>query len=110
MSNLKTKIENLFLTGPLDAICGASVVYLAMDGNNVGDYEEVRNFADSAVNSVAEKLVNNDRKEKVLEVLPEVNVIFKDFGLYYYMMTIQQMSIGVTAEGWGGDDLEERCL
>ncbi|CAG8622541.1 5252_t:CDS:2, partial [Gigaspora rosea] len=23
---------------------------------------------------------------------------------------IQQMSMEVTAEGWGGDDLEERCL
>src|SRR2546421_911000 len=87
MSNLKTKIENLFLTGPLDAVCGVSVVHLAMDGNNVGDYEEVRNFADSAVNSVVEKLVNNDRKEKVLEVLPEVNVIFKDFGLYILLYT-----------------------
>ncbi|CAG8651691.1 24294_t:CDS:2, partial [Racocetra persica] len=94
MSNLKTKIENLLLSGPLDAICGASVVYLAMDGNNVGSYEDVRNLANSAVDSVLEKIVDNDRKEQVSKVMPE----------------IQQMSMEVTAEGWGGDDLEERYL
>ncbi|CAG8835737.1 42804_t:CDS:2, partial [Gigaspora margarita] len=65
-----------------------------MGGNNVGSYEEVKNLANSAINSVLKKIVDNDRKEQVSKVMPE----------------IQQMSMEVTAEGWGGDDLEERYL
>ncbi|CAG8851402.1 36907_t:CDS:2, partial [Gigaspora margarita] len=70
------------------------VVYLVMGGNNVGSYEEVKNLANSAINSVLKKIVDNDQKEQVSKVIPE----------------IQQMSIEVTAKGWGGDDLEEQYL
>ncbi|CAG8821466.1 20475_t:CDS:2, partial [Racocetra persica] len=60
------------------AICGASVVYLAIDGNNVGSYEEVRSLANSAVDSVLEKIDDNNRKEQVLKVMPENKEITSD--------------------------------
>ena len=51
MSNLVSKIENVLLTGPLDAVCGSNVVYLAMNSNNLSKYElssvkkgEIANF------------------------------------------------------------------
>ncbi|KAF0446497.1 hypothetical protein F8M41_002904 [Gigaspora margarita] len=107
---LENQNRKSFLSGPLDAICGTSVVYLAMGGNNVGSYEEVKNLANSAINSALKKIVDNDRKEQVSKDMPEVSVILKIFCICYYMMKIQQMSMEVTAEGWGGDDLEERYL
>jgi hypothetical protein len=41
MSNLVSKIKNVLLTGPLDVVCGANMVYLAMNGNNLDKYEDV---------------------------------------------------------------------
>ena len=58
MSNLVSKIENILLNGPLDAVCGANVVYLAMNGNDLGNYEDVRTLADSAVNSALMKVTD----------------------------------------------------
>ena len=34
MSNFVSKIENVLLTGPLDVVCSANVIYLAMNSNN----------------------------------------------------------------------------
>ena len=45
MLNLVSKIENVLLTGPLDAVCGTNVIYLAMNGNNLDKYEDVRAFS-----------------------------------------------------------------
>jgi hypothetical protein len=72
MSNLVSKIENVLLTGPLDAVCGASVVYLAMNGNNLDKYEDVRTLADSAVNSALTKITDMERRMKILEILAEL--------------------------------------
>jgi len=36
-------------------------------------YEDIRNLSDRAVNSALTKLVDNDRKTKVLEVLAQVS-------------------------------------
>ncbi|CAG8638846.1 5681_t:CDS:2 [Acaulospora morrowiae] len=72
MSNLVSQIENFLLSGPLDAICGASVVYLAMSDNNVDRYEEIRTLADHAVDLAIKKILDDERKVKVLEVLPQL--------------------------------------
>ncbi|CAJ0846966.1 6442_t:CDS:2 [Entrophospora sp. SA101] len=71
MSNLVSKIENLLLNGPLDAVCGANIVYLAMNGNHLGRYEDIRTLADRAVSSALTKITNTERRTKILEVLPE---------------------------------------
>ncbi|GES99013.1 hypothetical protein GLOIN_2v1632380 [Rhizophagus clarus] len=77
MSNLVSKIENVLLTGPLDAVCGANVVYLAMNGNNLGKYEDVRTLADNAVNSALMKVTDTERRMKVLEILAEMVIAYK---------------------------------
>ncbi|CAJ0846963.1 7402_t:CDS:2 [Entrophospora sp. SA101] len=74
MSNLVSKIENLLLNGPLDAVCGANIVYLAMNGNHLGRYEDIRTLADRAVSSALTKITNTERRTKILEVLPELKV------------------------------------
>ena len=68
MSNLVSKIENVLLTGPLDAVCGANVVYLAINGNNLGKYEDVRTLADNAVNSALMKVTDMEWRMKILEI------------------------------------------
>lgn len=77
MSNLKARVKKLFLTGDLDAICGASIVYLAMGSNNMRSYEDVKNLAEQVKNSVWATLDNNDRKMKVSEALEEMEVGYK---------------------------------
>ena len=103
MSNLVFKIKNILLNGSLDAICSANVVYLAMNGNNLGNYEDVRTLADSAVNSALTKVTDMERRMKILEILAEVSdiLIRKFFCVYTFMMILQQMNyMAVTAEGW----------
>jgi hypothetical protein len=97
MSNLVSKIENVLLTGPLDAVCGANVVYLAMNGNNLGKYEDVRTLADSAVNSALTKVTDMERKMKILEILAEVSDVLIRFFLY-----IQYYDDTTTDELYGG--------
>ncbi|CAG8837730.1 800_t:CDS:1, partial [Racocetra persica] len=41
MSDLVAKIENFLTQGTLETICGASVVYLAMDGDALYDYSDL---------------------------------------------------------------------
>lgn len=113
MSNLVSKIENILLNGPLDAVCGANVVYLAMNGNDLGNYEDVRTLADSAVNSALMKVTDMERRMKILEILAEVSdiLIRNFFCVYTFMMILQQMNyMAVTAEGWGNAVPEERYL
>ena len=95
MSNLVSKIENVLLTGPLDAVCGANVVYLAMNGNNLGKYEDVRTLADNAVNSALMKVTDTEQKMKVLEILAEVSdvLIRKHFCIYYDDITTDEISL-----------------
>ena len=113
MSNLVSKIENILLNGPLDVVCGANVVYLAMNGNDLGNYEDVRTLVDSAVNSALMKVTDMERRMKILEILAEVSdiLIRNFFCVYTFMMILQQMNyMAVTAEGWGNADPEERYL
>src|SRR3954447_20191255 len=80
MFNLVSKIENILLNGPLDAVCDANVVYLAMNGNDLGNYEDVRTLADSAVNSALMKVTDMERRMKILEILAEVSdILIRDF-------------------------------
>ncbi|CAG8708432.1 12516_t:CDS:2, partial [Ambispora leptoticha] len=69
-----TQIKNLLLNGPLDAVCGANVVYLAMNGNNLSRYEDIRTLADRAVNSALAEISDTERRIRILEVLPELKV------------------------------------
>ena len=95
MSNLVSKIENVLLTGPLDTVCSANVVYLAMNGNNLSKYEDVRTLADNAVNSALMKVTNTERRMKVLEILAEVSdvLIRKLFCIYYDDITTDEISL-----------------
>nr|CAG8646908.1 12663_t:CDS:2 [Entrophospora candida] len=77
MSNIVSQIKNLFLTGHLDAVCGANVVYLAMNGNNLDRYEDIRTLADHAVNSALMKITDTEQRTRVLEVLPEMMIAYK---------------------------------
>ncbi|CAG8572529.1 187_t:CDS:2 [Ambispora gerdemannii] len=45
-------------------VCGASVVYLAVNGINVGKYVGIRALVDHAVNSALIKIIDNERKMK----------------------------------------------
>ncbi|CAH1765820.1 11411_t:CDS:2, partial [Entrophospora sp. SA101] len=50
-------------------------VYLAIEGNTLGEYNTIRNLADRAVNSALTKINDNDRKLKILEILPQKNLL-----------------------------------
>ena len=113
MSNLVFKIKNILLNGSLDAICSANVVYLAMNGNDLGNYEDVRTLADNAVNSTLMKVTDTERRMKVLEILAEVSDVLIRKLFVYIMMILQQMKLAymaVNAESWGDANSEERCL
>ncbi|CAG8618848.1 11710_t:CDS:2 [Ambispora gerdemannii] len=71
MSHLVSKIEALLLEEPLDSLCGASAVYLAIENNNLPPFEYVREVIDRAVNSSLLKIEGIERKTKVLEVLSQ---------------------------------------
>ncbi|GBB92058.1 hypothetical protein RclHR1_01960008 [Rhizophagus clarus] len=65
------RVKNILLNGPLDAVCGVNIVYLAMNGNDLSNYEDVRILADSAVNSALMKVTDMERRMKILEILAE---------------------------------------
>ena len=91
MSNLVSKIENILLNGPLDAVCDANVVYLAMNGNDLGNYEDVRTLADNAVNSALMKVTDMERRMKILEILAEVSdILIRFFCVYTFMMILHK--------------------
>ena len=46
-----------------------------MNGNDLGNYEDVRTLVDSAVNSALIKVTDMERKMKILEILAEVSDI-----------------------------------
>ncbi|CAH1770187.1 5332_t:CDS:1, partial [Entrophospora sp. SA101] len=54
-----------------EAICGATVVYLTMEGTIIPPYNSIRDLADRVVNSALTKIENTERRTKVLEVLPQ---------------------------------------
>jgi len=73
IANLVAKIETLLLEGPFDAICSATIIYHAMNKNNLPPYEHVRGIVERAVRSSLTKIEDSERKLKVLEILPEVS-------------------------------------
>ncbi|CAG8739982.1 15414_t:CDS:2, partial [Gigaspora margarita] len=62
---------SLILEKSLDAICSASVVYLAMVYNTLDEYEDDRDLAECAVEKALKEINDSDRKEKVSEVLSQ---------------------------------------
>ncbi|GET67315.1 hypothetical protein GLOIN_2v1632380 [Rhizophagus irregularis DAOM 181602=DAOM 197198] len=77
MSCLVTaKVEKLLLEGPLDAICSATtVIYQTMNRNDLLPYEEVIKIVESAVKSSLKRIRDFQRKESVMEVLTEEQIL-----------------------------------
>ncbi|CAH1759350.1 11996_t:CDS:2, partial [Entrophospora sp. SA101] len=61
----------------LDAICSATVVYLAMVDNSLGVYEDVRDLAGRAVEEALKIVDDSDRREKILNILPEMYIGYR---------------------------------
>ncbi|CAG8552639.1 14442_t:CDS:2 [Dentiscutata heterogama] len=79
MSTLKAKIESLLLEAPLEAVCSASIFYLTMDGDKVGEYDTIRTLANNAVTSALPKIKDKNRKSQVLKILPQaLNITQED--------------------------------
>ncbi|GES74930.1 hypothetical protein GLOIN_2v1776328 [Rhizophagus clarus] len=72
MANLVAKIKELLVCDSLDALCGASVIYLTIEDNVLPPYNKVRELVDRAVNSSLMKIDNLERRTKVLEILPQM--------------------------------------
>ncbi|CAH1766572.1 2778_t:CDS:2 [Entrophospora sp. SA101] len=66
------EIESFLLEAPLDAICSGSIFYLTMNGDEVAEYNTIRNSTERAVRSASQKIVNKERKEKVVNILLEM--------------------------------------
>ncbi|RIB13612.1 hypothetical protein C2G38_2248746 [Gigaspora rosea] len=75
MLTLVTKIKSFLLEAPLEAICGASIFYLTMDGEKLGEYDTIKTLTNCAVTSVLPKIKDHVRKAKVLKILPQVSFI-----------------------------------
>ncbi|GET59089.1 hypothetical protein GLOIN_2v1632380 [Rhizophagus irregularis DAOM 181602=DAOM 197198] len=67
--------EKLLLEGPLDAICSATVIYQTMNRNDLLPYEEVIKIVESAVKSSLKRIRDFQRKESVMEVLTEEQIL-----------------------------------
>jgi len=75
MSRLIAEIESFLLEAPLESICSGSIFYLIMNGDEVADYNTIRNSTERAVRSASQKIENKERKEKVVNILMEVSNI-----------------------------------
>ncbi|RHZ59979.1 hypothetical protein Glove_360g16 [Diversispora epigaea] len=78
MSILISKIETLFLEGSLEAICFATIIYLMRKGTTILPLNKVKGLAKCAVNTSLEKIPDFKRRMKVLEVLTQTEVIYKN--------------------------------
>jgi len=76
MEDLENKIVELFLDSTLEAICSATVIYLLMEGASLPTYDHVLQLTRCAVATSLPKITDNERKLKVLDVLPQVGVLF----------------------------------
>ncbi|RHZ49862.1 hypothetical protein Glove_510g15 [Diversispora epigaea] len=72
MSRLIAEIESFLLEAPLESICSGSIFYLTMNGDEVADYNTIRNSTERAVRSASQKIENKGRKEKVVNILMEM--------------------------------------
>ncbi|CAG8556483.1 9652_t:CDS:2 [Acaulospora morrowiae] len=77
MPNLVSKVDALFLEGSLDAICSATVIYLTRKGTTLQPLPLVKDLAERAVNSSLTKITDFERRMKVLEILPQMEVGYK---------------------------------
>ncbi|RHZ69208.1 hypothetical protein Glove_287g54 [Diversispora epigaea] len=75
MSRLIAEIESFLLEVPLESICSGSIFYLTMNGDEVADYNTIRNSTERAVRSASQKIENKGRKEKVVNILMEITEI-----------------------------------
>ena len=66
------KIGKLLRKKPLNAICSASAIYLTIQNDTLGSYDEVRNLVDRAVNIALEKITDPERIMTVTGILPQV--------------------------------------
>ncbi|CAG8458172.1 13657_t:CDS:2 [Dentiscutata heterogama] len=88
MSSQFSRIVKLLLEESLDAICSASVVYLAMVDNILDEYEDVRYLAERVVKKALKEINNSNRREKIEENLEALNsklgapISNKDASLY----------------------------
>ncbi|GES81253.1 hypothetical protein GLOIN_2v1776328 [Rhizophagus clarus] len=101
MANLVAKIEELLVCDTLDALCGASVVYLTIEDNVLPPYNKVRELVDRAVNSSLMKIDNLERRTKVLEILPQMENGYRSIvGLKAIkaLNTLQEASLDYTRE------------
>ncbi|RHZ90203.1 hypothetical protein Glove_4g18 [Diversispora epigaea] len=72
MAQLTAKIELFLLEAPLEAICSGSIFYLTMDGDEVGEYNTIRTLTKRAICFVSQKIKNNRRRTKVVNILLEM--------------------------------------
>ena len=75
MAQLTAKIESFLLEAPLEAICSGSIFYLTMDGDEVGEYNTIRTLTERAVRSASQKIENNRRRTKVVNILLEISCV-----------------------------------
>ncbi|RGB29162.1 hypothetical protein C1646_818666 [Rhizophagus diaphanus] len=61
----------------LDAICSATVIYLIRKGTTLLPLLQVKDLTERAVNSSLSKITNFERRMKVLEVLPQMEIGYK---------------------------------
>ncbi|RGB23294.1 hypothetical protein C1646_774727, partial [Rhizophagus diaphanus] len=61
----------------LDAICSAIVIYLTRKGTTLLLLLQVKDLTERAVNSSLSKITNFERRMKVLEVLPQMEIGYK---------------------------------
>ncbi|RHZ69656.1 hypothetical protein Glove_281g9 [Diversispora epigaea] len=78
MTILISKIEALFLEGSLEAICFATIIYLTRKGTTILPLKDIKDFAERAVNSSLDKITDFERRMKVLEVLTQTDIIYKN--------------------------------
>ncbi|RHZ47607.1 hypothetical protein Glove_575g27 [Diversispora epigaea] len=72
MTQLIAKIESFLLEAPLEAICSGSIFYLTMNGDEVDEYNTIRTLTERAVRSTSQKIENNKRRTKVVNILLEM--------------------------------------
>nr|CAG8585418.1 12343_t:CDS:2 [Entrophospora candida] len=80
MLNQVSRIIDLLLEEPLVAICSTSVVYLMMDDDTLGSYEDVEDLVSHAVKKALKKMddSNSDQRDKIMDILPEIYDNFLD--------------------------------
>ncbi|RHZ63510.1 hypothetical protein Glove_329g70 [Diversispora epigaea] len=72
---LIAKIESFLLEASLESICSRFIFYLTMNGDEVTDYNTIRNLTECAIQFASQKIENRGRKEKVVNILMELAIV-----------------------------------